>query len=118
MKVKKIISSGLVFLQVDGSIKEYTLAPGEKKVMETGHLVMMDETCKMDIERIQGVKNIMFGGEGLFNTVVTGPGKIVIQTMPISKTAGVISGYIPTSGSLKVLSSALNGRRIFFIISG
>ncbi len=97
--MEKFTGSGLVFLEVDGSIKEYTLAPGEKKVMETGHLVMMDETCKMDIERIQGVKNIMFGGEGLFNTVVTGPGKIVIQTMPISKTAGVISGYIPTSGS-------------------
>ena len=67
--------------------------------MDTGHLVMMDETCKMDIERISGVKNALFGGEGLFNTVVTGPGKIVIQTMPISKAAGVIAGYIPQQSS-------------------
>ena len=93
--MQKFTGSGLVFLEVDGAIKEYVLAPGEKKVMDTGHLVMMDETCKMDIERISGVKNALFGGEGLFNTVVTGPGKIVIQTMPISKAAGVIAGYIP-----------------------
>jgi uncharacterized protein (TIGR00266 family) len=94
--MQKFSGSGLVFLEVDGAIKEYTLAPGERKVMDTGHLVMMDDTCKMDIEKISGVKNVLFGGEGLFNTVVTGPGKIVIQTMPMSKTAGVISQYLPT----------------------
>jgi uncharacterized protein (AIM24 family) len=53
----------------------------------------------MDIERISGVKNVLFGGEGLFNTVVTGPGRIVIQTMPLAKTAGVIAGYIPQSSN-------------------
>lgn len=97
--MQKFSGSGLVFLEVDGAIKEYTLAPGERKVMETGHLVMMDDTCKMDIEKISGVKNVLFGGEGLFNTVVTGPGRIVIQTMPMSKTAGVISEYIPKQSS-------------------
>lgn len=97
--LEKFSGSGIVFLEVDGSLKEYTLAPGEKKVMETGHLVMMDDTCQMDIERISGVKNVVFGGEGLFNTVVTGPGKIVIQTMPISKTAAMISEYIPVQSS-------------------
>ena len=95
--LEKFTGSGIVFLEVDGSVKEYTLAAGERKILETGHLVMMDETCKLDIEKISGVKNVVFGGEGLFNTVITGPGKIVIQTMPISKTAGVISGYITTS---------------------
>ena len=97
--MQKFTGSGIVFLEVDGAIKEYVLAPGEKKVMDTGHLVMMDETCKMDIERISGVKNALFRGEGLFNTVVTGPGRIVIQTMPISKAAGVIAGYIPQQSS-------------------
>lgn len=94
--LEKFSGSGLVFLEIDGSVKEYTLVAGEKKIMDTGHLVMMDETCKMDIEKISGVKNVLFGGEGLFNTVVTGPGKICIQTMPISRTAGVISTYIPS----------------------
>ena len=97
--MQKFTGSGIVFLEVDGAIKEYVLAPGEKKIMDTGHLVLMDDTCKMDIERIAGVKNALFGGEGLFNTVVTGPGKIVIQTMPISKAAGVIAGYIPQQSS-------------------
>ena len=97
--MQKFSGSGLVFLEVDGAIKEYTLAPGERKVMDTGHLVMMDDTCKIDIEKISGVKNVLFGGEGLFNTVVTGPGRIVIQTMPMSKTAGVISEYIPKQSS-------------------
>ena len=97
--MQKFTGSGLVFLEVDGAIKEYVLAPGEKKIMDTGHLVMMDDTCKMDIERIAGVKNALFGGEGLFNTVVTGPGRIVIQTMPISKAAGVIAGFIPQQSS-------------------
>ena len=97
--MEKFTGSGVVFLEVDGAVKEYTLAPGERKVMETGHLVMMDDTCQMDIERISGVKNVLFGGEGLFNTVVTGPGKIVIQTMPMSKTASVLAQYLPTQSS-------------------
>ena len=94
--LEKFSGSGIVFLEIDGAVKEYNLAAGEKKIMDTGHLVLMDDTCKMDIEKISGVKNVLFGGEGLFNTVVTGPGKIFIQTMPISRTAGVISSYIPS----------------------
>lgn len=97
--MEKFTGRGFVFLEVDGSIKEYNLAPGEKKVMETGHLVMMDATCQMNIERISGVKNVLFGGEGLFNTVVTGPGRIVIQTMPMSKTAGVLAQYLPNQSN-------------------
>ena len=97
--MEKFSGKGMVFLEVDGSIKEYTLAAGERKVMETGHLVMMDETCSLSVERIKGAKNMLLGGEGLFNTVVTGPGRIVIQTMPISKTAELISDFIPKSGS-------------------
>ncbi len=97
--MEKFSGNGIVFLEVDGSIKEYTLAPGEKKIMETGHLVMMDDTCSLNVERIKGAKNILLGGEGLFNTVVTGPGKIVIQTMPISKTAELISSFIPKSSN-------------------
>ena len=97
--MEKFTGNGIVFLEVDGSIKEYTLAPGERKIMETGHLVMMEETCSLSVERIKGAKNILLGGEGLFNTVVTGPGKVVMQTMPISKTAELIAGFIPKSNS-------------------
>ncbi len=95
--MEKFAGNGLVFLEIDGSIKEYTLAPGERKIMDTGHLVMMDETCSLDVVSVKGMKNKLLGGEGLFNTVVTGPGKVVIQTMPISKTAEIISGFIPSN---------------------
>ncbi len=97
--MQKFEGSGIVLLEVDGSIKEYTLSAGQRMYMETGHLVMMDATCKMDIERIKGAKNILFGGEGLFNTVVSGPGKLVIQTMPIEKTAQLIAALIPKSNN-------------------
>ena len=97
--MEKFTGNGIVFLEVDGAIKEYTLAPGEKKIMESGHLVMMDETCSLDVVSVKGLKNKFLGGEGLFNTVVTGPGKVVIQTMPIAKTAELIADLIPHSGS-------------------
>lgn len=95
--LEKFSGSGLVFLEVDGSTREYNLAPGERKILDTGHLVMMDETCSLDVESVKGVKNKLLGGEGLFNTVITGPGRIVIQTMPISKTAMLIYDIIPHS---------------------
>lgn len=97
--MEKFSGSGIVFLEVDGSVKSYDLKPGERKIMDTGHLVMMDETCSMNVESIKGMKNKIFGGEGFFNTVVTGPGKVVIQTMPISKTASVIADLIPSSSN-------------------
>ncbi|MBQ6387068.1 MAG: TIGR00266 family protein [Ruminococcus sp.] len=97
--LEKYSGSGVVFLEIDGSVKEYTLAPGERKIMDTGHMVMMDDTCTMDVQTVKGIKNKFLGGEGLFNTVVTGPGRIVIQTMPIVKTAEIISNLIPKSSN-------------------
>jgi uncharacterized protein (TIGR00266 family) len=97
--MQKFEGNGIVLLEVDGSIKEYNLAAGQRIIMDTGHLVMMEGTCSMDIERIKGAKNIVFGGEGLFNTVVSGPGKITIQTMPIEKTVQLLSRLMPSNGS-------------------
>ena len=65
--------------------------------MDTGYLAAMSESCQMDIVTVPGVKNILFGGEGLFNTVVTGPGEIYLQTMPISAVAGSLRPYLPSS---------------------
>ena len=93
--LQKFTGRGIVFIEIDGAAKEYKLAPGERKIMDTGHLVMMDGTCKIDIEHVKGVKNALFGGEGFFNTVVTGPGRLVIQTMPIAKTAQTIITMLP-----------------------
>ncbi|MBR2559091.1 MAG: AIM24 family protein, partial [Firmicutes bacterium] len=71
--------------------------PGQQMIIDTGYLAVMDATCTMDIQSVGSMKNAFLGGEGLFNTVVTGPGKIILQTMPISGVAGAISPYIITS---------------------
>lgn len=83
--MNKLSGNGSVLLEIDGGAVEYDLAAGEKMTIDTGYLVMMDETCSIDIVMIKGVGNILFGGEGLFNTVVTGPGHIILQTQPLTQ---------------------------------
>ncbi len=92
--MQKITGDGLVFLEIDGHCKEYDLGVGESIIVDTGYLAAMSETCTMDIQTIKGVKNIFFGGEGLFNTVVTGPGKVYIQSMPVINTAQALTPYL------------------------
>jgi len=94
--MQKISGHGLVFLEIDGSSVEYDLAPGQQLIIDTGYLALADTTCSIDIQSVKGVKNIMFGGEGLFNTVVTGPGKVTLQTMPLSSFASAIATFLPS----------------------
>ena len=93
--MQKVTGPGLVFLKVDGFCQDYDLAPGEQLICDTGVLAVMDETCTMDVQMVKGVKNVIFGGEGLFDTVVTGPGKVHLQTMTIGRLARQIIPYIP-----------------------
>ena len=88
----------MAFAEIDGSVVEYNLQPGQQIIVDTGYLAAMTETCQISIQRIQGVKNVLFGGEGLFNTVVTGPGKVYLQSMPVSSLAQSIIPYIPSKG--------------------
>ncbi|MBQ6031044.1 MAG: TIGR00266 family protein, partial [Oscillospiraceae bacterium] len=81
--MQRLSGSGIAFLEIDGAAIEYDLAPGQQMIVDTGYLAMMDATCSMDIQTVPGLKNKFFGGEGFFNTVITGPGRIVLQTMPI-----------------------------------
>ncbi|MBO4473487.1 MAG: TIGR00266 family protein [Clostridiales bacterium] len=94
--MQKLSGSGTAFVEIDGSVVEYQLAAGQTMLLDTGYLAMMDETVSMDIEMVKGVKNIFLGGEGLFNTKVTGPGRVWIQTMPISAVASIIATRLPT----------------------
>ncbi|MCI8797071.1 MAG: TIGR00266 family protein [Dorea sp.] len=96
--MQKISGCGTVFAEFDGHVVEYELQPGQQIVVDTGHLAAMTATCKMEIKSVPGVKNMLFGGEGFFNTVISGPGKVWLQTMPISNVAGVLRPYMP-SGS-------------------
>ena len=95
--MQKISGNGLVFLEIDGHCVEYTLGAGESIIVDTGYLAAMSETCTMEIQQIKGAKNIFLGGEGLFHTKVTGPGKVYIQTMPIAQIADRLIPYMPTA---------------------
>lgn len=92
--MEKITGNGIAFIEIDGTDFEYELGAGERLVISTGHLVSMSESCSIDVETIKGLSNIFLGGEGLFNTVVTGPGKVTVQTMPIAKLANAVNPYI------------------------
>ena len=88
--MQKLSGNGIAFIEIDGHAVEYDLAPGQQMIIDTGYLAYMDASCTMDVVTVKGAKNVFFGGEGLFNTRVTGPGKVVLQTMPISRIAGVL----------------------------
>lgn len=94
--MQKFDGKGIVFLEIDGSCVEYDLAAGESILVDTGFLAAMDATCSVDVETVKGVGNALFGGEGFFNTRVSGPGHVWLQTMPASALAGAVRPYIPT----------------------
>ena len=93
--MQRLSGNGTVFLEFDGHIKEYELAPGQQIVVDTGYLAAMTAGCSIDIQTVPGVKNMLFGGEGIFNTVITGPGRVWLQSMPVAQLAGAISPFIP-----------------------
>lgn len=97
--MQKISGDGVAFIEIDGTAMEYELAAGQQMVVDTGYLAMMDASCTMDIQSVKGLKNKLFGGESFFNTVITGPGRIVLQTMPINGFAGAIASVMPSSGN-------------------
>lgn len=95
--MQRLSGHGTAFLEFDGSVIEYQLQPGQQIVVDTGYLAAMDGTCSMDIQTVPGLKNMVFGGEGVFNTIITGPGRVWLQTMPISNVANAILKFLPPS---------------------
>ena len=93
--MQKLSGQGTAFLEFDGHVVEYNLQIGQQIIVDTGYLAAMDATCNMEIKSVPGLKNIVFGGEGLFNTLITGPGRVWLQTMPISNVAGEILRFMP-----------------------
>jgi len=95
--MQKLSGQGIAFIEIDGHAIDYDLAPGQELIVDTGYLAKMDITCTMDVVSVPGLKNMLFGGEGIFNTVIKGPGHVTLQTMPIHSVAGAISPYIVSS---------------------
>ncbi len=97
--MQKLTGEGIVFLEIDGSSMEFELKEGQTQIISTGYLVSMSDTCSIDVQTVKGLKNILLGGEGIFNTVITGPGKVVVQTMPLARLANSIYPYLPQTSS-------------------
>ena len=95
--MQKLSGSGVAFVEFDGYVKEYELGAGQSIIVDTGYLAAMESTCTVDVQTVPGVKNMLFGGEGVFNTVVSGPGKVYLQSMPINQMASTIWPYLPVS---------------------
>ena len=94
--MQRLSGHGIAFVEFDGHVVEYELRAGQAIIVDTGYLAAMESTCSMEIQAASSVKNALFGGEGIFNTVITGPGRVYLQSMPISAVASAIRPYIPT----------------------
>ena len=97
--MQRISGNGMVFLEIDGHCKTYELRAGQSIIVDTGYLAAMSESCTMDIETVKGAKNIFLGGEGLFHTRITGPGRVYIQSMPVINTAQRLTPYLHIESS-------------------
>jgi uncharacterized protein (TIGR00266 family) len=94
--LQKATGPGVVFLEVPGEVVQYTLQAGQRLKVDPGHIAMFDPSVDYDISMVKGVKNVLFGGEGLFLATLSGPGRVWLQTMPISNLAQKIAKYIPS----------------------
>ncbi len=95
--MQRISGYGIMFGEFDGHLVEYELNPGQQIVVDTGHLAAMSASCNMEIRKVGGAKNMLLGGEGFFNTVITGPGHVWLQTMPLSNVANALRPYFPSA---------------------
>ena len=97
--MQRLSGQGTAFVEIDGDLVEYELKPGQQLIVDTGNVAGFSSTVRMDIQTVSGAKNVLFGGEGLFNTVLTGPGRVWLQTMPIYNVANALKPYLPTGSN-------------------
>lgn len=107
--LQRLQGDGLAFVHASGTLIEHTLAPGESLRVDTGCLVAMEQSVDYDIQMVPGVKTALFGGEGLFFTKLTGPGRVVLQSMPFSRLADRILAAAPSAGGKRVGEGSVLG---------
>jgi uncharacterized protein (AIM24 family) len=96
--LQKVIGPGTVFLEIPGEVREYVLSAGQTMQVDPGHIALFDPSVSYDITRVRGVANVLFSGEGLFLAKLAGPGRVWLQTLPLSNLAGKLARYMPTRG--------------------
>ena len=95
--LQKLTGPGTAFVEIAGEVQMVELQAGQRLKVDPGHIAMYEPTCSYDIEMVKGVMNMFMGGEGLFLATITGPGRVWLQTMPLSNLAGKLRQYISTS---------------------
>lgn len=88
--MQRLSGNGTAFIEVDGDLVNYELGPGQQLVVDTGSVLGFTASVTLDIQMVHGAMNLLFGGEGVFNTVLTGPGTVWLQTMPMSSMANAL----------------------------
>jgi uncharacterized protein (TIGR00266 family) len=96
--LQRVTGPGVVWLDLSGEVVERQLAAGERLLVHAGHVGIQEPTVQFDIQMVRGVRNVLFGGEGLFLATLTGPGRVWLQSMPIMNLAEEIGRYLPTQG--------------------
>ncbi len=107
--MQKLEGDGLAFVHAGGTLAKKQLAAGEVLKVDTGCIVGFTQTVDYDIEFVGGIKNTIFGGEGLFFATLRGPGTVYIQSLPFSRLAGRVLAAIPRGGKDKGEGSVLGG---------
>jgi uncharacterized protein (TIGR00266 family) len=107
--LQKLTGDGLVFIHASGTLIEMLLAPGENLRVDTGCLVAMEPSVEYDIRMVPGIKTALFGGEGLFFVNLTGPGRVILQTLPFSRLADRIIAASPKMGGRRVGEGSILG---------
>lgn len=97
--LEQITGPGIAFLEIPGEVREYLLTSGEVLKVDPGHIAAFEPTVQYDISMVKGLKNVVFGGEGLFLATLSGPGKVWLQSMPLANLAGKLAKYMPVKGS-------------------
>lgn len=92
--MQKLTGPGVAFVCLDGEIIEYDLAEGQSLKVDIGHIALLEPSVQFDVQMVKGITNILFAGEGLFLATLKGPGRVWLQTMPVSNLAGLIGGMI------------------------
>ena len=95
--LQRYSGEGSILVEIDGSVVELDLEPGQQIKVETGHVALFESSVQYNVESVKGFKNIFFGGQGLFLTTLTGPGKVYLQTLTAQDMAQKLIPFIPTS---------------------
>jgi uncharacterized protein (TIGR00266 family) len=97
--LQQVTGPGFAFLEIPGEVREYALQAGETIKVDPGHIACFEPTVHYDITTVKGLTNVLFGGEGLFLATLTGPGRIWLQSMPLSNLAAKLAKYMPVKSS-------------------